>query len=50
MLEIYNDITAQIQKGEKGENGPVVVTLIPFKPMSLTGPVAGLLAEDNITE
>jgi hypothetical protein len=41
--------TAQIQQGQKGENGPVVVTLIQFKALTPTGPVNGLLAEGNIT-
>ena len=40
---------AQIQQGQKGENGPVVVTLIQFKALTPTGPVNGLLAEGNIT-
>lgn len=44
------DVTmAQIQEGKKGENGPVVVTLIRFKSITPTGLVDGLLAEGNIT-
>ena len=44
-----NVTTAQIQYGIKGENGPVVVTLIRFKNITPTGPVDGLLAEGNVT-
>lgn len=49
MLDIDNVTTAQIQQGKKGESGPVVVTLIRFKAITLTSPVDGLLAEGNIT-
>ena len=47
--DIDNVTTAQIQQQKKGENGPVVVTLIRFKDLTPTGPVDGLLAEGNIT-
>ena len=47
--DIDTVFTAQIQQGKKGENGPVVVTLIRFKELTPTGPVDGLLAEGNIT-
>jgi hypothetical protein len=47
--DIDNVTTAQIQQGKKGENGPVVITLIRFKALTPTGPVDGLLAEGNIT-
>ena len=47
--DIDNVTTAQIQQGKKGENGPVVITLIHFKALTPTGPVEGLLAEGNIT-
>jgi hypothetical protein len=46
---IDNVTLAQIYQGKKGENGPVVVTLIRFKDLTPTGPVDGLLAEGNIT-
>ena len=47
--DIDNVTMAQIQQGKKGENGPVVVTLIRFKSITPTGLVDGLLAEGNIT-
>ena len=47
--DIDNVTAAQIQQCEKGENGPVAVTHIPFKASIPTGPVNGLLAEGNIT-
>jgi hypothetical protein len=47
--DIDNVTMAQIQQGKKGENGPVVVTLIQFKAITPTGLVDGLLAEGNIT-
>jgi hypothetical protein len=47
--DIDNVTMVQIQQGKKGENGPVVVTLIQFKALTPTGLVDGLLAEGNIT-
>ena len=47
--DMDNVTMAQIQQGKKGENGPVVVTLIQFKAITPTGLVDGLLAEGNIT-
>jgi CHRD domain-containing protein len=40
---------ADIHQGKKGENGPVVVTLIRFKSLTPTGPVNGQLAQGNIS-
>ena len=47
--DIDNVTLAQIYQGKKGENGPVLVTLIRFKDLTPTGPVDGLLAEGSIT-
>ncbi len=40
---------ANIHQGKKGENGPIVVTLIRFKTLTPTGLVNGQLAQGNIT-
>ncbi|MGA9844278.1 MAG: CHRD domain-containing protein [Nitrososphaeraceae archaeon] len=40
---------ADIHQGKKGENGPVVVTLIRFKTLTPTGPVNGQLAQGDIS-
>lgn len=38
-----------LNQGKKGQNGPVVVTLIRFKSLTPTGPVNGQLARGNIS-
>jgi CHRD domain len=38
-----------LNQGKKGENGPVVVTLIRFKTLTPTGPINGQLAQGNIS-
>jgi hypothetical protein len=38
-----------INQGKKGENGPVVVTLIRFKNLTPTGQINGQLAQGNIS-
>ena len=40
---------ANIHQGKKGENGPIVLTLIRFKTLTPTGPVNGQLAQGNIS-
>jgi len=40
---------ADLNQGKKGENGPVIVTLIRFKSLTPTGPVNGQLAQGNIS-
>jgi CHRD domain-containing protein len=38
-----------LNQGKKGQNGPVVVTLIRFKTLTPTGPVNGRIAQGNIS-
>ena len=38
-----------INQGKKGENGPVVVTLIRFKNLTPSGQINGQLAQGNIS-
>lgn len=40
---------ANIHQGKKGENEPIVVTLIRFKTLTPSGPVSGKLAQGNIS-
>jgi hypothetical protein len=49
VTDIDQATMAHIHQGKEGENGPVVVTLIRFKPLTPTGPINGILAQGNVT-